>query len=102
MICLLAGPTFWCQKVGKPITKAAQACFIMGFNFSAECDCNLNPLWFYGFGGLWPDDDFVPYIAKTPAWRSPAELENPLSVFLPHPRQSNLIFFILIRVILNA
>jgi hypothetical protein len=45
---------FWCQKVGKPMTKAAQACFVMVLNFSAEYDCNLKPLWFYGFGGLRP------------------------------------------------
>jgi len=60
MFNLSGGPTFWCQKVGKPMTKAAQACFVMVFNFSAECDCNLNSLWFYGFGGLWPVDILVP------------------------------------------
>jgi hypothetical protein len=49
------------------MTKAAQACFVMVFNFSAESDCNMNLFWFYDFGGLRPDHVFVPQIAKEPA-----------------------------------
>jgi hypothetical protein len=44
----------------QPMTKAAQACFVMVFNFSAECDCKINLGWFYGFGGLWPFKILVP------------------------------------------
>jgi hypothetical protein len=107
---------------------------------SAECDCNMKLLWIYGFGGLRPEDEIVPQIAKAPeSYSESIKLEsrkcllgkemhtgegftsvsfrkllmrrlgasstegaNSLSVFLLYPRQSNLILFYLIRMILNA
>ncbi|NBU36535.1 MAG: hypothetical protein EBS35_08175 [Bacteroidetes bacterium] len=52
--------------------------------------------------GLQPEDDWVPQIAKAPAWWYSSEREILLSVFLSHPRESNLISFFLIRMILNT